>query len=121
VWTLFGALLLGPMLVRPWDLNAIAFAVVALTAARMVPVALALLGSGLPGRQVALIGWFGPRGLASIVFLMHSLHDLHLSATVSSNRAVEAVVWTIGISVLAHGLTSGPLIPRLAGTRRVRS
>ncbi|MFZ2014442.1 MAG: sodium:proton antiporter [Nocardioides sp.] len=117
VWTLFGALLVGPVLAHtPWDLSAIVFAVLALTVARMVPVALALWGKGLPARQVTLIGWFGPRGLASIVFLMHSLHDLHLTQDAFTEPAVEAVVWTIAISVLAHGLTSGPLIPRL--TRR---
>jgi NhaP-type Na+/H+ or K+/H+ antiporter len=115
VWTLFGALLVGPMLTAHWDWHAIAFAVAALTVARMVSVGLALLGSGLPGPQVALIGWFGPRGLASIVFLMHSLRELHLTASAVHDRAVEAVVWTIAISVLAHGLTSGPLIPRLSG------
>jgi sodium/hydrogen antiporter len=114
VWTLFGALLVGPMLARPWDLHAIVFAVVALTVARMVPVALALWGTGLPARQVTLIGWFGPRGLASIVFLMNSLHDLHLTRDAFADRAVDAVVWTIALSVLAHGLTSGPLIPPLA-------
>ena len=97
-------------------LTTVAFAVVALTLARMLPVAIALMGSGLPPRHVALIGWFGPRGLASIVFLMHSLKDLHLTTSALSDRAVEAVVWTIAISVMAHGLTSGPLIPRL--TRR---
>jgi NhaP-type Na+/H+ or K+/H+ antiporter len=117
VWTLFGALLVGPVLAdSTWDLSAIVFAVLALTVARMVPVTLALWGTGLPARQVTLIGWFGPRGLASVVFLMHSLHDLHLTHDVATEPAVEAVVWTIAISVLAHGLTSGPLIPRL--TRR---
>ena len=114
VWTLFGALLVGPMLARSWDLHAVAFAVVALTLARMVPVAVALWGTGLPARQVTLIGWFGPRGLASIVFLMHSLHDLHLTHDAVADPAVDAVVWTIALSVLAHGLTSGPLIPPLA-------
>jgi NhaP-type Na+/H+ or K+/H+ antiporter len=62
---------------------------------------------------VALIGWFGPRGLASIVFLMHSMHDLELDTSYLQDQTVEAVVWTIGLSVLAHGLTSGPLVPRL--------
>jgi sodium/hydrogen antiporter len=124
VWALFGALLLGPLLTRSWDLRAVGFAVLVLTVARMVPVALALVGSGLPRRHVALIGWFGPRGLASIVFLMHSMHELHLDSSYLQDRTVEAVVWTIGLSVLAHGLTSGPLIPRLGravGARRVAS
>jgi NhaP-type Na+/H+ or K+/H+ antiporter len=105
------------MLTRTWDLRAVGFAVLVLTVGRMLPVALALRGSGLPRRQVALIGWFGPRGLASIVFLMHSMHDLHLDTSYLQDQTVEAVVWTIGLSVIAHGLTSGPLVPRLG--RRV--
>ena len=117
VWALFGSLLLGPMLTRAWDPRALGFAVLVLTVGRMLPVAIALRGSGLPRRHVALIGWFGPRGLASIVFLMHSMHSLHLDSSYLNDQAVEAVVWTIGLSVLAHGLTSGPLVPRLG--RRV--
>jgi hypothetical protein len=48
---------------------------------------------------------------------MHAMHDLHLDASYLDDQTVEAVVWTIGLSVLAHGLTSGPLVPRLG--RRV--
>jgi NhaP-type Na+/H+ or K+/H+ antiporter len=48
--------------------RAFVFAVIALTLVRMVPVAIALLGTGTDRATVALIGWFGPRGLASVVF-----------------------------------------------------
>jgi NhaP-type Na+/H+ or K+/H+ antiporter len=89
------------------------YAVLSLTVVRMLPVALALLGTGLNGRSVLFMGWFGPRGLASIVFALLAIEQLGESALVE--QAVAAVSLTVVLSVLLHGVTAGPL-----GRRYVR-
>ena len=109
VWALFGAVLLGPMLRDGADARALGYAVVSLTVVRMLPVALALLGSGIGGRGTVFIGWFGPRGLASVVFLILAADDLHLTREHVGNLAVQTVLWTIALSVLLHGVSAGPM------------
>ena len=118
VWALFGALLVGPLLTRSPNLSALAFAALVLTAARILPVLVSLLGNvHLDLREKLFIGWFGPRGLASVVFLMHTMHALHLDSTSLDQLAVQAVVWTIFLSVVAHGLSAGPSISLLRAGR----
>lgn len=112
VWALFGATLTGPLLTSSWHLAPILFALLALTAGRMLPVALALAGSGLQRSTTAFMGWFGPRGLASVVFLIIASEELHLEEL--HEPVVETVVWTITLSVLLHGLTAGPWSRRYA-------
>jgi NhaP-type Na+/H+ or K+/H+ antiporter len=113
-WFLFGALAFGPIVASgavQWTW--IVYAVLSLTVIRMVPVALALAGTGTPRRAVLFMGWFGPRGLASVVFLMLVLG---LNPT-DSDAAVIAGVATITVvmSVVLHGLTAPPLSSRLSG------
>ena len=109
VWAVFGAVLLGPMLQKDADWRAIGYAVASLTVIRMLPVALALLGSGIGGRGTVFIGWFGPRGLASVVFLILAADDLHLTRQDVGGLAVQTVIWTIALSVLLHGVSAGPM------------
>ena len=110
VWVLFGAFLAGPLLQHGWHASSLVYAVLSLTVVRFVPVALALVGSGLDGATVLFVGWFGPRGLASIVFLLLAAHGLHVDiADVVGEGAFEAVVWTILLSVVLHGITASPL------------
>jgi NhaP-type Na+/H+ or K+/H+ antiporter len=107
VWMLFGAIavpLVGPHL-NGWT---VLYAVLSLTAVRMVPVALSLLGAGLGRRTVLFIGWFGPRGLASVIFALLAVEALGPAA----EPAVAVIVLTVLLSVLAHGLTAGPLAVR---------
>ncbi|MGH2515995.1 MAG: cation:proton antiporter [Ktedonobacterales bacterium] len=108
VWTMFGAVLVTAVLRHASDWHVIAYAVLSLTLVRMLPVALALVGVGLRLETVALMGWFGPRGLASVVFTLLAFEQLE-----ASSRAVETLVavatWTILLSVLAHGLSAQPL------------
>ncbi|HMN99710.1 MAG TPA: cation:proton antiporter [Miltoncostaeaceae bacterium] len=109
VWTLFGSLLVGPVLADGIDWAAIAYAVLSLTVVRMVAVALALAGTGFRWQTVALMGWFGPRGLASGVFLLIVVIELEgIAPDVAETIAVTGT-WTILLSVLLHGLTAGPL------------
>ena len=70
VWLVFGAALAGPVVAAGLDPVLLLYAILSLTIVRMGPVALALAGSGVRRDTVTLIGWFGPRGMASVVFLL---------------------------------------------------
>jgi sodium/hydrogen antiporter len=105
---IFGAVILGPRLDElSWQL--VVYAVLSLTVVRMLPVALALLGTGARVPTIAFLGWFGPRGLASIVFGVILLDEADLP---HMQALLLAITVTIGISVYAHGLTAGPLTER---------
>ena len=117
VWTVFGALFVGPVLTTRIDATAIAYAVLSLTVIRMVPVAVSVLGVGLRRDTVAFMGWFGPRGLASVVFTLVAVETLQRSGAVFG-ALVEVATWTVLLSVMAHGLTAGPWrVPMVAGCR----
>jgi sodium/hydrogen antiporter len=111
VWCAFGLAVAGRVLTSLWDPAAIAYAVLSLTAIRMVPVAIALLGERFRPLTVLFIGWFGPRGLASIVFLVIALSGLE-EAGVDAGPLTAAIVWTVLLSVVLHGLTAGPFAAR---------
>jgi NhaP-type Na+/H+ or K+/H+ antiporter len=108
VWTAFGLSLAGQVLTELWDPRAIGYAVLSLTLLRMLPVGLALIGLGLRPQTVLFMGWFGPRGLASIVFLVIALESLRESG-VDATPVTVTIVWTVLLSVVLHGLTAGPL------------
>jgi NhaP-type Na+/H+ or K+/H+ antiporter len=98
---LFGALFLAPALVQvSWP--EIGYALLSLTVIRMVPVAISLLGSKLTAQTVVYVGWFGPRGLASIVFA-----DLVATSGLPEQHLIVPVVMlTVGMSVVLHGVTA---------------
>ena len=105
VWFVFGAGVLAAFAdLITWQ--TVLYAALSLTVVRMLPVAIASLGSGLPWDTVALTGWLGPRGLASIVFGI-------LAADTIGRRDGELVLTVVAVavamSVLAHGLSAGPL------------
>ena len=112
VWFIFGAALV-PVVLDHLDLATFGYAVLSLTVVRMLPVALVLIGTGLDSRSVLFMGWFGPRGLASIVFALLAVEELGEGPLVE--RSVAAVSLTVMISVVLHGVTAGPL-----GRRYVR-
>ncbi len=91
------------------------FVVLTLTVARMVPVALALLGTKARAPTVAFVGWFGPRGLASIVFAV-----LILQAEPIPNLDIilATISLTVVVSVYAHGVTALPLTERYVSWMR---
>jgi sodium/hydrogen antiporter len=103
----FGAVLLGPSLEHlSWRI--VLYAVLSLTVVRMLPVAISLLGTHARPATVAFIGWFGPRGLASIVFAV-IVEDAQLP---HSAAIVTTTYLTVGLSVLAHGVSAAPLVNR---------
>ncbi len=85
------------------------FAFLALTILRMVPVAIALAGAGLDRATVAFIGWFGPRGLASVVFGLLAVDALEPR---QANVVLASVTLTVALSVLLHGVSASPLSAR---------
>jgi len=106
----FGAVLLGPALEHvSWQIAL--YAVLSLTIIRMAPVAIAMTGTGARALTVGLLGWFGPRGLASIVFAVIVVEEAHLT---SVSTILQATYITIGLSVFAHGATASPLTKRYA-------
>jgi NhaP-type Na+/H+ or K+/H+ antiporter len=107
VWFVVGAVVL-PEVWGDLDWTAFAYAVVSLTLVRMVPVAVALAGSGLRTPTVLFIGWFGPRGLASVVFATLAAAELGGLG----RELAAAIVLTVAISVALHGATAGPLAAR---------
>ena len=89
-------------------LSTVLYAVLSLTVVRMLPVALASIGAGLDRTTVLFVGWFGPRGLASLVFALLALEALGTDA----DEAVAVLTTTVLLSVVAHGLTAAPLARR---------
>ena len=76
VWSIFGALFVGELLNEDLSARPIVYALLSLTVIRMVPVAIALIGTHLRPATVAFMGWFGPRGLASVVFTLLALEEI---------------------------------------------
>jgi len=104
-WVGFGALAVGRLLPHvTWQV--VAYALLSLTLVRMVPVAIALARTGAQLPTVAFMGWFGPRGLASIVFATIALED----GIPDSQLLLTTVMMTILLSVFLHGLSSVPLV-----------
>jgi len=110
VWLTFGAVAVAPA-VESLTWQIVLYAVLSLTVIRMVPVAVALVGARLGRATVALIGWFGPRGLASVIFALLALEDL---GSRTAHNAVAVIAITVMLSVVAHGATADPLATRYA-------
>jgi NhaP-type Na+/H+ or K+/H+ antiporter len=108
VWTIFGGILLSAALTFTSDWRPILYAALSLTLIRMLPVALALLGMGFRTDTIAIVGWFGPRGLASVVFTLLAFDEL-TAAGKPIDTVVAVATWTILLSVFAHGLSARPL------------
>lgn len=100
----FGAALL-PEAMRHFDVKFLLYALLSLTVIRMLPIAVSLLGSGIRLPTYGFLGWFGPRGLASILFLLLILEQ---SETARRADIVAITVLTVALSILLHGATATP-------------
>jgi NhaP-type Na+/H+ or K+/H+ antiporter len=107
VWLAFGAIAVPTMLAHFVPLS-IVYAVLSLTVVRMLPVALASIGAGLDRNTILFVGWFGPRGLASLVFALLALE----AVGPVSDEAVGVITATVLLSVVAHGVSAAPLAAR---------
>jgi NhaP-type Na+/H+ or K+/H+ antiporter len=102
-------LLLGLRLARPAiaesNASILLYALLSLTLIRMVPVAISLIGSGLRGPSALFLGWFGPRGLASLLFAILILEE---AALPHEGLVFNVVILTVLGSVFAHGMSAAP-------------
>jgi NhaP-type Na+/H+ or K+/H+ antiporter len=105
VFFIFGTAALEYLEAATWEV--VVFGVLSLTLVRMLPVALALLGTGLRPVTVAFMGWFGPRGLASIILALVVVEEE--PDLPGLDLILAAVTVTVLASVLAHGLSARPL------------
>jgi sodium/hydrogen antiporter len=106
---LFIFLLLGMILVPfsypYWDAKAWIYAFLSLTIIRMLPVTISLIGTKLPWSEVGFIGWFGPRGIASVLYLLLVIIDL---GKTGYERIISVIVLTVMLSIFLHGITAVP-------------
>jgi sodium/hydrogen antiporter len=114
LWFIFGAGFVLPAF-QNLDVRIALYAVASLTVVRMIPVAIALIGAGQDRATTAFVGWFGPRGLASVVFALLAVEDLGATDP-RVMTAVHTIAITIAFSILAHGITAGPLATRYVKT-----
>ena len=110
VWSIFGAVFVGNLLTHQLSVQPVIYAILSLTVIRMVPVAIALTGTHLRPTTVAFMGWFGPRGLASVVFTLLALQEIEHGG--SGGMLLQTVTWTILLSVVLHGISAPPLAAR---------
>lgn len=108
-WVVFGALVI-PSVWSSFTVDVWLYALLSLTVIRIVPVLVSLAGTGFDFETRLFIGWFGPRGLASIVFAI-----MILDYPLQTGRTLVAVAaCTVLLSVLLHGLSANPWVSRLA-------
>jgi NhaP-type Na+/H+ or K+/H+ antiporter len=102
-WVIFGSAVVGQAIGNfTWLI--LLYSVLSLTVIRMLPVFLSLAGSGIDTGGKLFIGWFGPRGLASIVFAV-----IVVSSDLPDTGPIAmTVVCTILLSIIAHGITANP-------------
>jgi sodium/hydrogen antiporter len=110
VFFIFGVFAADALGEATWQM--VAYAVLSLTVIRMLPVAVATIGLGLSPATVAFLGWFGPRGLASIILALVVVEEEPALAGVEQIFLVMTV--TVLLSILAHGVTAAPLTRRYA-------
>lgn len=103
-WLIFGTAVLGQK-AQFFTMEIILYSILSLTLIRMVPMYLALTGTGERAPTKLFLGWFGPRGLASIVFTIIVINE-HLPG---APFLAIVVTCTIGLSLLAHGVSANPL------------
>jgi NhaP-type Na+/H+ or K+/H+ antiporter len=109
-WIIFGGIVVARIIDRvTWP--ALLYAALSLTVVRMLPVFLCLIGTPTGTSDRLFIGWFGPRGLATIVFAV-LVSDESLPG---NDTIMLAAGWTVLLSVIAHGVTANPLVNRMVG------
>ncbi|MEE9570542.1 MAG: cation:proton antiporter, partial [Gammaproteobacteria bacterium] len=103
-WFVFGATVIGQS-VKYFSWEMLVYALLSLTVIRMLPVFLSLTGTGESTASKLFLGWFGPRGLASIVFAI-----IVINKGVPGSQFIAMVVTlTVFFSLVAHGVSANPL------------
>ncbi len=107
VWMVFGSLLVIPLFTH-FNPLALVYAVLSLTVIRMLPVGISLLGMHFRRDTQLVIGWLGPRGLASAVFTLIAFEAFH-QVSRPEEILFSLAGWTVTLSVLLHGFSAQPL------------
>jgi NhaP-type Na+/H+ or K+/H+ antiporter len=115
LWFVFGAGFVLPTF-EHLTVPVVVYAVASLTVLRMVPVAISLVGTGQDRATTLFVGWFGPRGLASVVFALLAVEELG-GDDPRVVTALHAIALTILLSVIAHGISGRPLAGRYVARR----
>jgi NhaP-type Na+/H+ or K+/H+ antiporter len=105
IFLLFGMVLI-PLSYTHWDWRAWVYAILSLTVIRILPVVLSLSGTGLSRGTKYFIGWFGPRGIASILYLLMVTIEL---GSAGLERMISVIVLTVLLSIYLHGISANPL------------
>ncbi len=113
-WVLFGVGVIATS-IQHMTLEVFAYVLLSLTVIRMLPVFVAMVGSGERWDSRLFMGWFGPRGLASIVFTIMVLNE----NLPGSELIATVVTCTVGISLVCHGISANPLARWLARRERL--
>jgi len=113
VFLIFG-LALVPAAVPHWGVRELIYALASLTILRMLPVAISLIGVKLDWQTITFIGWFGPRGIASVLYLLMAVAAIGIEG---HEQVMSVIVLTIMISVYAHGISAVPLSDRYGASR----
>lgn len=116
LWFIFGAAFVVPAF-EDLDVRMVIYAAISLTVIRMLPVAIALVGSGQTWATIGFVGWFGPRGLASVVFALLTVEELG-AADPRVATVLRTITVTIVFSIIAHGVSARPLTARFLRTAR---
>ena len=103
-WMLFGAIVIGQS-VKCFTWEMVIYALLSLTVVRMLPIFLSLAGTNETTASKLFLGWFGPRGLASLVFAVIVVNE----GVVGGEFIAMVVVLTVFFSLIAHGISANPL------------
>jgi len=103
-WMLFGAMVIGPAF-KMFSWEVVIYALLSLTVVRMLPVYLSLAGLGESVSSKLFLGWFGPRGLASIVFAIIVINE----KVPNAELLALVVICTVFLSLIAHGMSANPM------------
>ncbi|HHB76597.1 MAG TPA: sodium:proton antiporter [Desulfobulbus sp.] len=96
-----------PAVLPFWNFKVMFYSLLSLSLLRMVPVAVSLVGSGLDQWSKMFIGWFGPRGIASLLYVLIVVHQI---GSIKGHEIIYAVIGlTICLSIFAHGISARPL------------
>jgi NhaP-type Na+/H+ or K+/H+ antiporter len=112
VFLIFGMVMV-PAAKPLWDGAALLYALLSLTVIRMLPVAISLIGARLGKVSVLFIGWFGPRGIASVLYSLMVVSEI---GSKGQERALSVIVLTVLLSVFLHGLTAVPFSSLYGGS-----
>ncbi len=113
LWFIFGSVVTNTLAGDSITWQIVVYAALVISVVRMLPVAISLVGTDLPHRDRAFLGWFGPRGVASLVFALLAFVDLNRP---QGEFVVTATVVTVVLSIVVHGLST-----QLVGARYGRT